>query len=307
MTLPGAPPVALGHLHLLTRTRREIEDIFVGLGYRVIEGPEVEHDYYNFTALNHPPGHPARMVQDTFYVDPATLARTGASAPTRAARPAAGAARTSLLRTHTSPMQVRAMEAQEPPIFIVVPGTVYRRDTIDATHRPMFHQVEGLAVAEGITLADLARDPARARAGALRARARDPHAARLLPVHRAERRGRRLLLPLRRHRRAARRLALTRSARAPAGSRSSAPGWSTRTSSASSRARLRPRARPGLRLRDGDRADRDAEARRPRPAHVLRERRARPGAVPMRVPLSWLREYCDPGLGRRGARRAALR
>ena len=105
----------------------------VGLGYRVAEGPEIEHDYYNFTALNHPPGHPARMLQDTFYVQ---------SHPDV------------LLRTHTSPMQIRAMEAQPPPIFIIVPGKVYRRDS-DATHSPMFHQMEGLAIAEGLTLADL--------------------------------------------------------------------------------------------------------------------------------------------------------
>jgi phenylalanyl-tRNA synthetase alpha chain len=105
----------------------------VGLGYRVLDGPEVEHDYYNLTALNHPPGHPARMLQDTFYVqsDPEVL-----------------------LRTHTSPVQPRSMEAQPPPIFIVAPGKVYRRDS-DATHTPMFHQVEGLAIAEGVTLADL--------------------------------------------------------------------------------------------------------------------------------------------------------
>ncbi len=105
----------------------------VGLGYRVMEGPEIEHDYYNFTALNHPPGHPARMLQDTFYVQ---------------SHPEV------LLRTHTSPIQVRSMEAQSPPIFIVVPGKVYRRDS-DATHSPMFHQVEGLAIAEDLTLADL--------------------------------------------------------------------------------------------------------------------------------------------------------
>ncbi len=151
VTLPGAAPVAAGHLHLLTRTRREIEDVFVGLGYRVLEGPEIELDFYNFTALNHPPGHPARQTQDSFYVDPATLAsgvvndRGGAPGPQDV-----------LFRTHTSPMQVRAMESQAPPIFIIVPGTVYRRDTIDATHSPMFRQVEGLAVAEGISLTDLA-------------------------------------------------------------------------------------------------------------------------------------------------------
>ncbi len=151
VTLPGAPPVAPGHLHVLTRTRREIEDIFVGLGYRVLEGPRVEHDFYNFTALNHPPGHPARQVQDSFYVDLTTLPEGVVNEQGLPPGP-----REVLFRTHTSPMQVRAMEAAEPPIFIVVPGTVYRRDTIDATHSPMFNQVEGLAVAEGISLADLA-------------------------------------------------------------------------------------------------------------------------------------------------------
>jgi phenylalanyl-tRNA synthetase alpha chain len=133
VTLPGAPTHPAGHLHLITRTTRQIEDVMVGLGYRVIEGPEIEHDYYNFTALNHPPGHPARMLQDTFYVQ---------------SHPEV------LLRTHTSPVQPRAMEAQPPPIFAIMPGKVYRRDS-DATHTPMFHQVEGLAISEGITLADL--------------------------------------------------------------------------------------------------------------------------------------------------------
>jgi phenylalanyl-tRNA synthetase alpha chain len=131
VTLPGDPPAAPGHLHLVTQTRREIEDVFLGLGFSVAEGPEIEFDYYNFTALNHPPDHPARMLQDTFYL-----------------------AQEVLLRTHTSPMQIRAMEVQEPPIYIVVPGKVYRRDS-DATHTPMFHQVEGLAIDEDITLADL--------------------------------------------------------------------------------------------------------------------------------------------------------
>jgi phenylalanyl-tRNA synthetase alpha chain len=133
VTLPGAPARPAGHLHLITRTTRQIEDVMAGLGYRVTEGPEIEHDYYNFTALNHPPGHPARMLQDTFYVQ---------SHPDL------------LLRTHTSPVQIRAMEAQPPPIFVIVPGKVYRRDS-DATHSPMFHQVEGLAIGERITLADL--------------------------------------------------------------------------------------------------------------------------------------------------------
>jgi len=131
ITLPGDPPRPAGHLHLITETRREIEDVFIGLGFSVAEGPEVEFDYYNFTALNHPPDHPARMLQDTFYFSDDVL-----------------------LRTHTSPMQIRAMERQEPPIYIIVPGKVYRRDH-DATHTPMFHQIEGLAVDEDITLADL--------------------------------------------------------------------------------------------------------------------------------------------------------
>jgi phenylalanyl-tRNA synthetase alpha chain len=133
VTLPGAPARPAGHLHLITRTTRQIEDVMAGLGYRVVEGPEIEHDYYNFTALNHPPGHPARMLQDTFYVQ---------SHPDV------------LLRTHTSPVQIRSMETQAPPVFLIMPGKVYRRDS-DATHTPMFHQVEGLAIGEGITLADL--------------------------------------------------------------------------------------------------------------------------------------------------------
>jgi phenylalanyl-tRNA synthetase alpha chain len=148
VTLPGSPARPVGHLHLLNRTRREIEDVLIGLGYRVMEGPDIEFDYYNFTALNHPPGHPARMLQDTFYVDPATLQ------PDVEVDGRAPGEQDVVLRTHTSPMQIRAMEAQEPPIFIIVPGKAYRRDS-DATHSPMFHQVEGLAVAEDITLADL--------------------------------------------------------------------------------------------------------------------------------------------------------
>ncbi|MEA2330860.1 MAG: phenylalanyl-tRNA synthetase alpha chain [Thermoleophilaceae bacterium] len=132
VTLPGDPPLPPGHLHLVSQIRRRMEDIFVGLGFSVVEGPEIEYEYYNFTALNHPPEHPARLPQDTFYL-----------------------AEHVLLRTHTSPMQVRAMELQEPPIYIVVPGRVYRPDTPDATHVPMFHQLEGLAIDEDLTLADL--------------------------------------------------------------------------------------------------------------------------------------------------------
>src|SRR5437763_8777922 len=122
VTLPADPLPAIGHLHLITQTRREIEDVFVGLGFNVAEGPEVETVYYNFDALNHAPTHPSRLMTDTFYVkdngspdifDPQTL----------------------LLRVHTSPVQIRAMEAQPPPIYIVMPGRVYRPDS-DATHTP---------------------------------------------------------------------------------------------------------------------------------------------------------------------------
>ena len=131
VTLPGDPPQPAGRLHLLTATRRLIEEIFLGMGFDVLEGPEVETVHYNFDALNHDPAHPARALSDTFYT------RDGA-----------------VLRTHTSPMQIRAMEAQPPPIAVIVPGRTYRRDN-DATHTPQFHQVEGLAVDEDITLADL--------------------------------------------------------------------------------------------------------------------------------------------------------
>jgi phenylalanyl-tRNA synthetase alpha chain len=131
VTLPGDPLPAIGRLHLITSTRREIEDVFIGLGFNVAEGPEVETVYYNFDALNHDITHPARDRTDTFYT-------------------ADGA----VLRTHTSPMQIRAMEAQPPPIYIVIPGRVYRRDS-DLTHTPQFHQIEGLAVDTDITLGDL--------------------------------------------------------------------------------------------------------------------------------------------------------
>ena len=132
ITLPGQP-FPQGHLHLITQTMWEIEDIFTGLGYRIAEGPEVETDYYNFTALNTPEGHPARSEHDTFFIE---------------GHPDL------LLRTQTSPVQVRVMEKEEPPIYIISPGKVYRRDS-DATHTPMFQQVEGLAVDRNVTMADL--------------------------------------------------------------------------------------------------------------------------------------------------------
>jgi phenylalanyl-tRNA synthetase alpha chain len=139
ITLDGDPAPHVGRLHLITQTRREIEDVFVGLGFNMAEGPEVETVYYNFDALNHAPTHPARLLSDTFYVAPVTDIFDPDAF---------------LLRVHTSPMQVRAMEQQPPPLYIIVPGRTYRPDN-DATHTPQFHQIEGLAVDTDITLADL--------------------------------------------------------------------------------------------------------------------------------------------------------
>ncbi len=139
VSLPADPRPAIGRLHLITQTRREIEDIFIGLGFNVAEGPEVERVYYNFDALNTPVTHPSRLTTDTFYVKPADDLFDP---------------ETILLRVHTSPVQVRAMQAQPPPIYIIVPGRVYRPDS-DATHTPQFHQIEGLAVDTDITLTDL--------------------------------------------------------------------------------------------------------------------------------------------------------
>jgi phenylalanyl-tRNA synthetase alpha chain len=139
VTLPADPLPAIGRLHLMTKTRREIEDVFIGLGFNVAEGPEVETVYYNFDALNHAPTHPSRLMTDTFYVKPAGDIFDPESL---------------LLRVHTSPVQIRAMEDQPPPIYIIMPGRVYRPDS-DATHTPQFHQIEGLAVDTDITLGDL--------------------------------------------------------------------------------------------------------------------------------------------------------
>lgn len=130
VTMPGwVSP--LGRLHLITQTQREIEDIFISMGYEVVDGPEVETEYYNFEALNTPADHPARSLHDTFFVEGGAV-----------------------LRTQTSPVQIRTMESQRPPVYIIAPGKTYRRDS-DATHTPMFHQVEGLVVDEGVTMADL--------------------------------------------------------------------------------------------------------------------------------------------------------
>ena len=132
----GGHGASRGHLHLVTQVQREMEDIFIGLGYRVAEGPEVEDDWHNFQALNIPPAHPARSMQDTLYVE-------------------LGDDEQVMLRTHTSPVQIRTMEASPPPIYVVAPGRTYRNETLDARHSPVFHQMECLAVDRGLTMADL--------------------------------------------------------------------------------------------------------------------------------------------------------
>ena len=131
VTMPGKP-VTLGKQHPLHIVLDEIKDIFVGRGCSIVDGPEVEYDYYNFEALNIPKNHPARDTQDTFYITENIL-----------------------LRTQTSPMQVRTMEQRKPPLRIIAPGRVYRSDAVDATHSPLFHQIEGLVVDKGVTMADL--------------------------------------------------------------------------------------------------------------------------------------------------------
>ena len=131
VTVPG-DETPVGHLHPLTRIQREMEDIFLGMGFSIAEGPEVEYDYYNFQALNIPPDHPARDTQDTFYITENIL-----------------------LRSQTSPVQVHVMESQQPPIKIISPGRVYRSDAVDATHSPLFHQMEGMVIDKGVTMSDL--------------------------------------------------------------------------------------------------------------------------------------------------------
>lgn len=131
VTMPGKRR-ALGHRHPLSLELNEIKEIFIGMGFDIVSGPEVEYDYYNFEALNMPKDHPARDTQDTFYITDNIL-----------------------LRTQTSPVQVRTMEKQKPPIRVISPGRVYRSDAVDATHSPLFHQIEGLVVDKGVTMADL--------------------------------------------------------------------------------------------------------------------------------------------------------
>ncbi len=131
VTVPGTPAL-VGHVHPIAQIQREMEEIFIGMGFDIVEGPEVEYDYYNFQALNIPPDHPARDTQDTFYISENIL-----------------------LRTQTSSVQARTMETRKPPIRIVSPGRVYRSDAVDATHSPLFHQMEGLVIDKGVTMGNL--------------------------------------------------------------------------------------------------------------------------------------------------------
>ena len=131
VTVPGTAP-EIGHIHPLDRVQRDMEEIFIGMGFDIVEGPEVEYDYYNFQALNIPPDHPARDTQDTFYITDNIL-----------------------LRSQTSPVQARTMEKRKPPIRIISPGRGYRSDAMDATHSPLFHQMEGLVVDKNVTMGDL--------------------------------------------------------------------------------------------------------------------------------------------------------
>jgi phenylalanyl-tRNA synthetase alpha chain len=126
-----------GHAHVVTQAWERLEDVFIGLGFQVAEGPDVETDWYNFEALNLPPDHPARSMHDTFYVEHGEPGST-------------------VLRTHTSPVQIRVMQTLPPPIYMIMPGRVFRNETTDATHLAVFHQLEGLVIDRGITLADLA-------------------------------------------------------------------------------------------------------------------------------------------------------
>lgn len=133
VTIPGKP-VEMGHQHPMNRVLQEVKEIFIGMGYQIVDGPEIEEAAYNFTKLNIEEGHPSRDRSDTFYFDDDDSV---------------------LLRTQTSPMQIRTMEKQKPPIRIICPGRVYRSDAVDATHSPIFHQCEGLVVDKGVTFSDL--------------------------------------------------------------------------------------------------------------------------------------------------------
>ena len=209
-----------GHAHLVTQAWERLEDVFIGLGFQVAEGPEVETDWHNFEALNMGEGHPARGEFDTLFLDYA---------------PPGGQPGRTLLRTHTSPVQIRTMLDQPPPIYIVAPGRVFRRDTPDATHMPVFHQIEGLVIDRDISLADLAGTIEAFTKAFFGAEFTSPTAAVVLPVHRTvgrvrHRSARRLVARARRVRhgasqRAARRAASIPSSGAASRSASASTAW----------------------------------------------------------------------------------
>ena len=152
VTLPSRQ-IPIGRVHPLMRVRQQVEDIFARMGYEILEGPEVEDDYHNFETLNMPADHPARDMQDTLYLGSPIVGGTWGAHTGRL--PEAQVRAATLLRTHTSAMQIRYMKTFPPPVRIIVPGRVYRRDNLDLSHTPMFQQFEGLVVGSGITLADL--------------------------------------------------------------------------------------------------------------------------------------------------------
>src|SRR6185436_15790203 len=156
VTLPGRE-IPIGHIHPLMLVRRQVEDIFTRMGYEILEGPEVEDDFHNFEALNMPPEHPARDMQDTLYLSVPIVGGTWGAhrSPVPGHVPEAQVRAATLLRTHTSAMQIRYMKTFPPPVRIIVPGRVYRRDNLDLTHTPMFQQFEGLVVGPSVTMADL--------------------------------------------------------------------------------------------------------------------------------------------------------
>ena len=265
MTLPGRRPRP-GSLNPLAIVERRIVEVFTRMGYQVVEGPEIEDDWHNFEALNIPPDHPARTMKDSLYVD----------IPGR------------LLRTETSAAQIRTMETQDPPIHIVSPGRVYRQETPDATHLPVFHQVECLAVDEGISFADLK--------GTLETFARamfgGDRKVRLNPDYFP------FVEP-------GAQVAVSCFICDGVGCRTCGNGWiellgaGHGPSQGARELRVRQRALHGVRVRPRDRAGRDDPVRRTGHAAVRRGRRAVPRAVPgrrMRIVRSWLLECCPVDL-----------
>ena len=251
-----------GHAHLVTQAWERLEDVFIGLGFQIAEGPEVETDWHNFEALNMGEDHPARGEFDTLFLDYA---------------PPGGQPGRTLLRTHTSPVQIRTMLDQQPPIYIVAPGRVFRRDTPDATHMPVFHQIEGLVIDRDISLADLAGTIEAFTKAFFGAEFTSAAAAVVLPVHRA--------VGGVRHPAPRRLVARARRVRHGAPERAACRRHRSR---AVERLRLRLRHRPhGGDAPPGRRHPRHVRQRPPLRRAVLSRSRL------MKILLSWLNEYGD--------------